>query len=811
VGETNGHVPGSSLLPLPSSPPATLAGRLARSPVVFTAACLVLVAALVPGAFLRGEVLSQGTLLYQHQPWQAHAPEDAAAANPLLHDAAYLFYPLLTHAVESVRRGEVPIWSAALYGGHPFLASFQTALFSPFTAIAFVVPLPHATVFKALAPLVVGGLGMFLFVRSLGLTTAAWWFAGLAYLLNGFAVGWMEHPLTAVVCWLPWILLATDALMRHGDGRCAAWLALFVSLAIFAGHPETTTKVLLLAGAYAVTSLLVDARRTAAPGAGRGRQWGMMLVAYGAGVLLTSVQVVPFVEYLSQSEAFLSREAASLNTYFLPAATLITGLVPDFFGNPAFGPYHVPPNRYGVVANYAEQALYAGVAVVLLAAAGTASRWNEWRVRFFAASGLVSLALMFGLPGLVQAISIVPFLRVMILTRFGIIAIFSLIVLAAYGVDRLTRPGHRWRPDESHIRRTVPAVAGAGAATVVAAWVAGLDFLQAHDLADTAGRAVVLAVVLLLIVSALVLLRVRGRVSPGAFALAICSVLVADLLVAGAGFHPTVPARQVYPRVPELDMVRRDPGVFRVYGWGNALVPNAAMAYGLQDARGWDGMNPDRFTRLLDLGYLRQASDPERHLRNPTILDLLTVRYVFVGPDVSLPAPRYTRAANARAPLYINTRALPRAFLVHEYRVLTDAELRAVLHDGSADLAQVALLEAELPDAERPEAVTTGASGAVEVRHYRDTFVELQVDAPARALLVLADAYYPGWKATVDGQPVRIRRTNYALRAVAVPAGGHVVRFEYRPLSLAIGASLSAVTLVGLVIVAVRGRARRLD
>jgi hypothetical protein len=369
------------------------------TPIVFTAVSLVLVAALVPGAFLRGEVLSQSTLLYEHEPWASHAPEDAAPANPLLHDAAYLFYPLLTHAGETIRRGELPIWSPALYGGHPFLASFQTALFSPFTAIALVVPLPHATVLKALAPLVVGGLGMFLYVRSLGLTAEAAWFAGLAFLLNGFSVAWIEHPLTAVACWLPWILRATDTVATHGDGRRAAWLAVLVSLAIVAGHPETTTKVLLVAGAYALTRLLLDARGTATPGVGRGQRWAMTLVAFGAGALLTSIQVVPFVEYLSRSEALLSREAASLNTYFLPAATLVTGLVPDFFGNPAVGAYHVPANRSGVVANYAEQALYAGIAVVLLAAVGVASRWHEWRVRFFALSGLVALGLMFGVPG----------------------------------------------------------------------------------------------------------------------------------------------------------------------------------------------------------------------------------------------------------------------------------------------------------------------------------------------------------------------------------------------------------------------------
>lgn len=768
-------------------------------PIRFIAASIVLAAALIPGAFLRGEVLTQSSLLYAYQPWQPYAPADAAPANTLLSDPALVFYPLLTHAVRTVRDWRLPVWSAAIYGGHPFLASFQTAVFSPFTAIAYVVPLPRATVFMALAPLVVGGVGMLLFIRSLGLTTAAAWFAGIAYLLNGFAVVWMEHPLTAVACWLPWVLRASDCVVKRGEAPAAATLAVLVALVIVSGHPETAAKVLVLAAAYGAAALIIEGTRP----------WRMIILAYGAGVLLASIQIVPFVEYLAHSQVLRSREASEVNGLFMPAATMITALVPDFFGHPAHGTYFVTRNRFGVAANYAEQALYAGIAVVLLAPAGLISRWREWRewrVPFFAASFVVALALMFGLPGVLHVTSVIPLLRVMMLSRFGVIVIFSLIVLAACGVDRLTRDA---RGDARRIGRAVLAVALAATAVIGIAWAATRDVLHAHGDPGTTAVACVIAVALLLVVSGVILLRVKNAISAGVFAAASCSLLAVDLLAAGVGVHPTMPAGQVYPPVPEVERIRREAGLFRVYGWGNALVPNAAMAYGLQDVRGWDGMNPHRFTRLLDLGYLRQTSDPGRHLQNPTLLDLLNVRYVFVGGDMSLPPGRYARVQNTRAPLYVNTRAFPRAFLVDRYRVLTDQQLERALHDGSADLARVALLEAELPERERPQGAPTAAGpGTVDVRHYRDTFVELEVNASARALLVMSDAHYPGWVATVDDRPVAIRRANFAVRAISVPAGRHVVRFEYRPLSVRVGALLSAVTGVALLAVFLPTRKR---
>lgn len=767
-----------------------------RLPIPFVAVSILLVAMLLPGAFLRGEVLTQSSILYQYPPWQAYTPADVHAPNPLLADPALIFYPLLTHAVETVQRWELPRWSAALYAGYPFLGSIQTAIFSPFTAIAYVVPLPRATIFIALAPLVVGGTGMFLFVRSLGLTAAAAWFAGLAYLLNGFAVVWMEHPLTAVVCWTPWLLRATDALMRRPDAARAAGLAVVVSLVIFAGHPETSMKVFLLAAAYAVAALVLERRPC----------WRIVTVAGAAGVLLAAIQLAPFVEYLAQSEALLSRESHTINSFYMPAATMITALVPDFFGNPAHGEYLVRANRFGVESNYAEQAIYAGIPALVIASVGFMARRHEWRVPFFAIASVVSLALMYGFPGLLPAVSATPLLRVMILSRFGIIAIFSWIVLAAYGVDWLTRDADG---DDRRIRRTVLAVTCAAIASIAAGYVAAFEFLGSHGRAGATAAAALVAVALLGVTAGLILVRLRRRISSHVFAVASCAILVADLIAAGWGFHPTMPPAHVFPSIPELEMIRRDPGLFRVYGWGNALMPNAALPYGLQDIRGWDGMNPSRYTRLLDLGYLRQWSDPERHLRDPTLLDLLNVKYVFVGPDIVLPAPRYSPVPDSRVPLYVNRRALPRAFLVDRYQVLPDEGLRQTLHDGTADLSRVVLLESDLPADERPDpADVESAPGHVHIRHYRDTFVEMHVESFGRTLLVMSDAYYPGWIATIDEQPVTIHRANFALRAISVPPGEHVVRFEYRPLSVRLGAAVSLATIAALLAAVLVSRTR---
>jgi len=81
---------------------------------------------------------------------------------------------------------------------------------------------------------------------------------------------------------------------------------------------------------------------------------------------------------------------------------------------------------------------------------------------------------------------------------------------------------------------------------------------------------------------------------------------------------------------------------------------------------------------------------------------------------------------------------------------------------------------------------------------YEPQRVEIDVTLERPGLLVLADAYYPGWRASVDGRPAAILRTNRAMRGVALGAGAHHVVFSYAPASLRLGAALTVIGLIAL-------------
>ncbi len=118
----------------------------------------------------------------------------------------------------------------------------------------------------------------------------------------------------------------------------------------------------------------------------------------------------------------------------------------------------------------------------------------------------------------------------------------------------------------------------------------------------------------------------------------------------------------------------------------------------------------------------------------------------------------------SRARLASTVHILPDNRQGHEEALLALANGAAVIHG-----------DVETPNFESESA------GQVEFTEYSDTRVALQVQSPTDAWLILHDAYYPGWQATLNDEPVPIFRANVMFRAVRVPAGASTLAFSFEP------------------------------
>ena len=103
---------------------------------------------------------------------------------------------------------------------------------------------------------------------------------------------------------------------------------------------------------------------------------------------------------------------------------------------------------------------------------------------------------------------------------------------------------------------------------------------------------------------------------------------------------------------------------------------------------------------------------------------------------------------------------------------------------------------------EPPSAEPEGSAAKVRIRVDEPERVIVDVNGSRPGYLVLNDAFYPGWRAFVDGIEVEILRANSIFRAVAVPSGATEVRFEYWPENFGLGLAVSSATATGLALIA---------
>ena len=131
--------------------------------------------------------------------------------------------------------------------------------------------------------------------------------------------------------------------------------------------------------------------------------------------------------------------------------------------------------------------------------------------------------------------------------------------------------------------------------------------------------------------------------------------------------------------------------------------------------------------------------------------------------------------------IYENSELLPRAFLVHDWQIVKDGEEAiAVLLNPDFDVRSTAVIESDLEqpvleiDSREPQSPVQP-----QIEEYTPEKVVIQSNDPTGGLLILTDANYPGWTATIDGNPVPIYQADGLFRGLFVPPGDHELVFEY--------------------------------
>jgi hypothetical protein len=744
---------------------------LRRRPSLAAAALYAVLALLfVAPALVPGRTLASTDLLWSIAPWTGDRPAGVRdlGANWEMADSVAQFQPFLAYTRS--RLPDIPLWNPYIEGGRPFNANLQSAIFSPLSWPAYVLPFWWSLGLIGALKLWVPAFGMFLLARRLGQSVGAALLAGVVAGFGLFHVVWLAWPLSSVWAWLPWVLLATDHVVRTPTRRAFAGLALVVALQYFGGHPETSFHVLAAAFLFA---LLRGPRRIL-----------YYLGGVVAGTALAAIVLIPFVELLAHSSDLATRsgrEPAHTPLHFGLALAL-----PDYWGRPT----QLVSQPFIVT-----RAFYAGALPLMLAVAALLKPTRE-RVAV-AAAGVVSLAIVLGvqpfffvanhLPGFSQAHN----------TRLAIVTLSCIALLAGWGLDSL-RERSRALTAVVLLVGLLPVLAGlarAGAFPVGEAVKVAWGFATPKDV-DVLPLASILIWIPFAALAAALILRRPAWLVPAAIALTML-----DLARAGMGQNPAIPvSHAVTPRTGAMAAI----GDQRFVAVGNPddgitpLTANVGMRYGLRDARGYDYPTDQHYDDLWRRAVTKPdpagfalpsttATASETALR---ALGLLAVSRVM--SDQPLPLRQIYDGPDAR--VYDNPRAVPRTFVVGNETVTGD-QLRTVTAASFDPRATAAVSE---------RLNLAVGSGSARITADEPERVAVRAEASHRALLVLADTWFPGWRATIDGRPAPIIRTDQLLRGVVLPAGAHTVEFTYVPWSWRIGWILSLLTAVSLAALAWR-------
>jgi hypothetical protein len=730
----------------------------------------------------------------------------------------------LEHRIVGGER-HLPLWNALASFGMPLAADMQSQPYFPLTALAALAPSPRVHALWVLARLFIAALLAFSYLRSF----VAFWPAfggGVLFSYTGYFLLFINIGHLSVETLLPGVFLAQEWLLRERSAARVLGLALVTALVLLGGMPESA--LLALGSGVLYWAWRVGALQPA----DRLRALRDMAVSSFAGCCLAGFLLVPFFEFVGASlnqhagdgmvfgrsaEAFDVHAAAYIAPLlFGPMGDTVSAGTPGWFG---------PDGFFGVAALFLA---IAGVAAALRPERDSQPFAARGIAGFFCAVVAFAMLKHFGVPP-VQWLGSLPVLRLVDFLKYDEPVLgFALASLAAIGMDRLAAAGRA--------RLVLPAVFGSllvlTAGYAATAWIP-LAASPAQAAYFTYAWSVAFVAFAALAGVCVFWNRLRGA-GPVLLVAVCCCEANASYLVP-AYYVATQPGRiaeNPYQAPPYAEFLQRSVrDGERVMGVDGDLYPMWAAAYGLSDPENVNALYPARYLsfvraflsvpiplELLDrfTGTAVRVWDTVLERR---FLTLSSIAYLVTPAPLPPGVRGFDRVYAGEAYVYRVRDVLPRAAVYHLVTsVRSGDEALALLANPSFDVFRQATVEVHgAPPAGL--AALGGRAAAQGARAEAAPIVSsdseqttIQTAAQSPGLLVYNDTNFPGWQAFVDGAPAPILDANFLFRGVLVPAGKHVVRFEYEPESLRAGyvASIAGIIILALSCRSFRSTARKL-
>lgn len=711
---------------------------------------------------------------------------------------------------QALLSGKLPLWTNLLYTGYPLFAEGQVGALFPLNLFLFrFFDTITAIKISLFLTFYWAGLGMFYWLRSKVSFLAAVW-GSVTLVLSGFFISHTQHlNMLQVVSFFPWLLLLLKKYLQQRKTTHLILLTICIPLLIFLGQQQIffyLGVVLALWGLYQALMGVIGWIRQIkfktqnealfTPQTLRQRLifFSVTAIFVLLGLGISAVQILPSLELKALSnraepyKISLEPGPKHVASFYFPIEYLKTFWNPFSIGNPALGYISKTPGVY-----YHETLAFVGKLTLVLAmigvlliggrrgrreakprtvshpSTGSHQRLSGAWVIFWLSIGIVVLLLAFGnQTALVKILALPGFNQFRVPARLIFFTGFSLIVLACYGLNWLF----------SRIKSRFALIS-----------ISCLLFtIHFFDLSQT---------------------FVLNPVHPQARQLLYTSQI-------GKFLQETDPNARIWSvyeqAIYELSLAAQ--------GWNtlekkdlfanqfNQLPGSVNVLNNLRAVDGYVGLEP---LRIQELFFTGESLIWDNFAKVQHLAKLMGISYLITPrpvDDAGSPILVVNKLQKDDPSYYVyqigtkdnRFRLVPKA-----RRIIANQGIKEYVFNPDHDFSSVVLLdqvvleELGLPYTLTPAEVhdwgSEKISGQVKLVSEGSDHLKLRVQTDADGFLVVADHFYPGWKAYVDDKETEIYRADYSFRTIKLPPGDHEVVFEYQPESFKRGRVISLVSL----------------
>jgi len=733
-------------------------------------------------------------------------------------DVSFFHYPLKKLVTEAYASGEWPLWNPYIQLGQPLLANPNSMALYPTQILFHILPFQVAFEVHFVLHCILGGISTYYLARNLEFCRSSAFIAAAIYNFSGVTLSFVNlFNILPVVAFLPLLTLVLIKLLQ------GVTVIRLISASIVFGtfglllEPLSCLAIalflLFFLAAYFFFSGRVTLRAPAALG------WIALVTV--SGILLAAIQILPTLELIRSSGRRGGLDFQTVSGWSLHPINLLQLIFPRVFGD--FFRLTKTGSWASMFFEDREPYLlscYFGAFSLLLAVFGLLLSERRWMSRTLAIVALVALLLASGKYGPVyeQLFEICPLFRygrypVKYLLAFN----FSLALLAGYGMNRILalRETGQWM---RYLKR--PWIVGClvfmGIALFASIIAEQRTLAQSNDseiALQVSYQEKMLEVPWTIIVSALQSMQLQlgalavflalswvGKVRAGIVKVSALSLLLFDFGIHNYWINPLIHSElyEASPAAAYLQDRESSSSQFRIYKLENDGPQEDTMTLGETNSIVWS-----YFYRKLTLAQFLAAKDhisfavfqpvdrletlpsqriyqelaavktQEEKLR---FLAGLNVKYVVATHQVESPLLALDSTFPVNSPeslrIYRLLSHLPRVFL-------TDSQGPA---DGRLSFRN------QLSVGPGAESQRNNSLERAEIVSYRPNQIEIETESSRSRLLVLLDSYYPGWKASIDGESAPVIAANFVYRAIDLPPGQHRVTFRYEARSFVRGA-----------------------